>query len=148
MSKNERLKQNDLFSTIKRNNISDNTITVFVHNARSLSKHINDIACNDRIINKDIIAFTEIQINLSDSSCKIMETFKFFRINFDNDRNKFLSLAYECRNDVLILDKFDTNGVLIFSFKKHAFADREFTLMLLYRNNPCRLKNFFKCCNI
>ena len=39
----ERLKQNDLFSTIKRNNTSDNNITVFVHNARSLSKHIDDI---------------------------------------------------------------------------------------------------------
>ena len=32
--KYERLKQNDLFSMIKRNNTSDNTITVFVHNAR------------------------------------------------------------------------------------------------------------------
>ena len=63
MSENERLKQNNLFSTIKRNNISDNTITVFVHDARSLSKHINDIVCDDRIINNDIIVFTETQIN-------------------------------------------------------------------------------------
>ena len=59
LSEYERLEQNDLFSTIKRNNISDNTITVFVHNLRSLSKHINDIACDDRIINNDIIGFTD-----------------------------------------------------------------------------------------
>ena len=48
---NKHLKRNDLFSTIKRNNISDNTIAVFVHNLQSLSKHIDDIVSDDRIIN-------------------------------------------------------------------------------------------------
>ena len=131
LSEYERLKQNDLFSTIKRNNTSDNSITVFVHNVRSLSKHINDIVCDDRIINNDITGFTETQINPSGSTCKIMETLNFFNVNFNNDENKFLSLAYVCANDVAILDKFNTNGESIFSFKKHAFADRVFTLMLL-----------------
>ena len=55
-----------------------------------------------------------------------METLNFFKINFNNNENKFLSLDYGCRNYVAILDKFDTNGVSIFSFKKHAFADRVF----------------------
>ena len=55
----ERLKQNDLFSTIKRNNTSDKTIIVFVHNLRSLSKHIDDIVSDGRIIN---MRFTETQI--------------------------------------------------------------------------------------
>ena len=53
-----------------------------------------------------------------------METLNFFKINFDNNENRFLSLAYGCRNNVVILDNFDANGVSIFSFKKHAFADR------------------------
>ena len=48
---NKHLNRNDLFSTIKRNNISDNTIVVFVHNLQSLSKHIDDIVSDDRIIN-------------------------------------------------------------------------------------------------
>ena len=74
----ERLKQNDLFSTIKRNNTSDNAITVFCHNARSLSKHIDDIVSDDRvIINNDIIGFTETQLKPSDCTCKIMETLNF-----------------------------------------------------------------------
>ena len=51
----ERLKQNALFSTIKRNNISYNTIAVFLHNVRSLSKHIDDVVSDDRIINNDIV---------------------------------------------------------------------------------------------
>ena len=113
MSEYECPKQNDLFSTIKRNNISGNTITVFVHSARSLSKHINDTICDDRIINNDIIGFTETQINPLDSTCKIMKTLNFFNIGFNNDENKFLSLAHGCRNDVAILDKFNANGVSI-----------------------------------
>ena len=88
MFESECLKQNDLFSIIKRN-IWDDTFTVFVHNVRSLSKHINDIARDDRIINNDIIGFTETQIKPSDSTCKIMETLNFFNINFNNDENKF-----------------------------------------------------------
>ena len=90
LSEYERLKQNDLFSTIKSNNISDDTITVFVQNVRSLSKHINDIGRDDRIINNDIIGFTETQISPLDSTCKIIETLNFFNTNFNNDENKFL----------------------------------------------------------
>ena len=55
----ERLKQNNLFSTIKRNGISENTITVLVHNVRSLSKHKDDTLDDGIIVNNDIIGFTE-----------------------------------------------------------------------------------------
>ena len=44
-----------------------------------------------------------------------------------------LSLAYGCRNDIAVLDKFNANEVFIFSFKKHDFADRVFALILAYR---------------
>ena len=36
----ECLKQNDLFSTIKINVISGDTVTVLVHNVRSLPRHL------------------------------------------------------------------------------------------------------------
>ena len=66
----------------------------------------------------------------------------FFNINFNNNENKFLSLAYGCRNDVVVLDKFDTNGVSIFSFKKHAVVNRVFTLMLVYRKQFLGMQEF------
>ena len=58
------------FFTIIRNTMSDDTITVFVHTLRFLSKyiHIHDIVNEDRIINHGIMGFTEIQINPSDST--------------------------------------------------------------------------------
>ena len=70
----------------------------------------------------------ETQIKPSNSTCKIIETLNLFNISFNNNENKFLSLAYGCRNDVAVLNKFDVNGVSILNFKKHDFADRVFTL--------------------
>ena len=73
-----------------------------------------------------------------------METLNFFNINFNNDENKILSLAYGCVNNVSILGKIDSNGVSIFSFKKHAFANRVFTLMLVYRKQSMQMQEFFQ----
>ena len=96
MFEHEHLKQNDLFSTIKRNNTSRNTITVFFNNARSFSNHIDDIVSDDRIINNEII----LTIN-----------------NFNKNKNNFLRLVNGCRKNVAILDKFDSNGMSIFNFR-------------------------------
>ena len=67
-----------------------------------------------------------------------------FKINFNNNENKFLSLAYGCRNNVAVLNKFNANGVSILSFKKHAFANRVFTLMLVYRKQSMHMQEFFQ----
>ena len=67
-----------------------------------------------------------------------------FNINFNKNTNKFLSLPYECRNDVSVLNKLDANGVNILSFKKHAFGDRVFTLMLVYRKQSMHMQEFFQ----
>ena len=48
-------------------------------------------------------------------------------------KKEVLNFSYGFRNDVPVLNKFDTNGVSVFSFKKHGFDDRVSTLMLFYR---------------
>ena len=90
------LRQNDLFSTMKRNAISCDTVTVLVHNVRSLPRHVDDIVSENRIINNDIIRFTETQIiriygftETSDSTSKLIETLNLLNINFDNNGKKF-----------------------------------------------------------
>ena len=92
---------------------------------RSLSKHVDGIVTDNRVMNNEIIG--------SYSTCKIIETLNLFNINFNNNKNKLLSLAYGCRNDVAVLDKFGANGISIFSFNRHGFTNRVFTLMLIYR---------------
>ena len=59
---------------------------------RSISKPVNDIVRDSRIMNNDIIGLTET-ISLSDSTCRIVETLNFFNINLNNSENKLLSLA-------------------------------------------------------
>ena len=98
---------------------------------KSLAKYIDDIVLCDDGINNDIIGFIETQVNLSDAPCSIIKTVSFFNINFHGNENSFLGLAYGCRSDVAILDKSDVNGGFIFSFKKHPFANKVFTLMLV-----------------
>ena len=44
----ERLEQDDLFSTIKRNAVSCDIVTVLVHNVRSLPRHGGDILSDNR----------------------------------------------------------------------------------------------------
>ena len=91
-------KKNDLFSTMKRNAILGDTVASFVNNMRSFPRHVDDIVKDNLIINNDFIGFAETQMKPSDSTCKITEMLKV---------NIFLSLAYGCRNDVTVLNKFD-----------------------------------------
>ena len=125
---------------MERHAISGYAVTVLIHNMRSLPRHVDDIVSDNRIINNDIIVFTETKIKPSDSTYKIIEALNLFNINFDNNENRFLSLAYRCENDVADLNKFDANGVSTLSFKKHAFADRAFTLMLVYRKQSMHMQ--------
>ena len=53
---NECLKQSDLFSTVKRNAVSGDTVTVLVH-MRSLPRHVDDILNENRIL-----GFTDYRI--------------------------------------------------------------------------------------
>ena len=53
---------------MKRHNTSGNIITVFLYDARSLSKHTGDTVSDDRILINDIKGFTETQIKPSDST--------------------------------------------------------------------------------
>ena len=111
------------FSTVNRNSISGDRVTLIVHTVRSLPGHINDILSDNRIINNNIIGFTETQIKSSDSTYEIIETLNLFNINFNKNENKLLSLPYGRRNDVAVLNKFYANKVSILSFKEYAFAE-------------------------
>ena len=84
---------------------------------RSISRHVDD----NRIIDNKIIVFIEKQINSSDFTRWIISTLIFFNVDF-NDENKFLSLAYGCRNDVAVFNKFDANALYILVFRKYAHA--------------------------
>ena len=143
MREHEQGKENDLFSTIKGNTVSGDIVKVLVHNVRWVPRHVDDILRDNRIINSDIVGFTETHIKPSDSTFKTIETLNSFNINFNDNKNKFFSLAYGSRNDATVLNKFDATGAPIVGFRKHAFADRVFTLMIVYRKQSMHMQEFF-----
>ena len=50
--------------TIKRNTISNDTLTTLFHDVRSFSKHADDSVSDDKtVIDNDITGFTELEIN-------------------------------------------------------------------------------------
>ena len=58
----EHLNQNDLSTTIKKNTVSEDTLTNPVHKVRPYSKLVNDVLKDDGIMNDDIIGFTDTSI--------------------------------------------------------------------------------------
>ena len=52
-----------------------------VHNVSFIPRDIDNIVSDNRIINNDIIGFTETHMKISDSNCKIIRTLNIFNIN-------------------------------------------------------------------
>ena len=98
-------------------------------------------------MNNDIIGFIETQVKPSYSTSRIVETLTDFNIKINNNENKFLILAYGCRNDGVGLKKIDANRVSVSSLM-HSFAGKILTLMLAYRKQYMHMREIFKCCNI
>ena len=88
---------------------------------RLLSKQIDDIINDGRMIINSIIGFTETQINPLDLTCKIIETLN-------------LSLTSVCRIDV--------NVVFTFGFTKYNFANRVLILILVYTKESSSMQEF------
>ena len=60
----ERLRQNSIFDIIEKVVISEDTTTLLLVNVQSLLKYVFDIVSDNRLINNDILCFTETQIQL------------------------------------------------------------------------------------
>ena len=95
---------------------------------KSFSKHTDDIVADNRVINNDIIGYTNQSIRFYLQNCRNIKTILILIIN----QKKFLRLAYGGKNDIVVFDKFDADEVSILSFKKHVSASRLLNLILVY----------------
>ena len=86
-------------------------------NVRSLAKHAIDIKNDCRILRNNLVRFTETQIKMSDSTEFISEKLQNFQMHYNNNINKFSSLAYGCQHNISILSKFDINSISAVRFK-------------------------------
>ena len=95
-------------------------------NIRSFNKHVID---DTRLTESDTICFTETQLHASVAPKRRL---KKFGMIYNNNEDKFQSLAIGFRNDVSIITDTKLNGASVIEFVKPAF-DRSSKLLLLYK---------------
>ena len=131
----ERLRQNSIFDTIEKVAISEDTTTLLLVKVRSMLNHALDIVSDDRLINNDILSFTETQIQPHYSNSTIQSLFKNFVIYFNNNSNTFLTLAYGMHNNLELIDRDDFPGLSVLNIVKGSYSKILLMLMTLYKPN-------------
>ena len=63
-------------------------------------------------------------------------------MNVNSNTDNFLSLAYECWDDIAIIGKFDINVISIISLRKYNSTYRVLTLMLVDQKKGMSLDEF------
>ena len=80
----------------------------------------------------DSIESTENHMKPLDYTSKIDDTLKDSNMNFNNNDNRFLSLACVRQDCTAIFRKFNISGISIISLGKDTFTEFVFTSMLAY----------------
>ena len=118
----ERLRQNTIFETIEKVVISEDTTTLLLPNVRSLLKHAHDIVSDNRLIDNNILCFAATQTEPHYSTNTIQSFFKNLVIYFNNNSNKFLSLAYGLHNNLELIDKEDFPSLSVINIVKSSYS--------------------------
>ena len=117
----ERLRASQNFDDSSANIISKSNahnVIITVLNTRSLKKHYLDVRYDSKIVESDIMAFTESRLKDLHDTNDIENALSEFQIIFQNQSNDFLSLAICVNSDqaVVASDKRffpEVNGVLV-----------------------------------
>ena len=130
----ERLHRNTIFENVGNISVTDDTITIYYHNflllnVRSFSKHACDITCDGRSIGNDDLCFPESQPQHQHLLNGIEQYFENFRIFFNNNDNKFLSLACAFQKDITVISQEDFTGMSTCNFRKSSFISIPLKLM-------------------
>ena len=112
----ERLRQNSIFENIEKIIVTDDKITILLLNVSSLSKHVCYIRRDGRLMSNDVLCFTETQLQHQHLPNGTEQYFENFRISFNNNDNKFPSLAYAFQKDITVITQEDFAGVSICNF--------------------------------
>ena len=85
----ERLRKDNIFDSIEKYLVSNDSLTLVLLNSRSLAKHVLDISKDQRLLNNDFICFTETQVKPTHSVSQISENLKNFTMYFNNNEDQF-----------------------------------------------------------
>ena len=97
------------------------------------------------LLNTDVLCFTETQItetpNLSDLDT-INSHLEDFQVLFNNDPDKYKSLAIAYSSCISVNDQYKRSGFAFITLRKLNFYERSFNVLLLYRSHSSPVNNF------
>ena len=129
-----------------------NTVPYILHKSlilillktRSLNNHAIDVLKDKRLIETDILCLTVIHITLGQNAPTPEDRLSQFQFCHNKSRNKFQSLAFVYRDNIIIAlyDKMPKRSFITFS--KAKFMNSPFKLLLLYHKNTENLNLFYE----
>ena len=117
--------------------VSCNSLTINLLNVRSLHKHSTDIACDQRLLQSDLLCFTETQVLIEQSTDSIKDCLRDFVILHNASPDRFQSIAFCYKHGIDIVSQVKSTGISYITLQKPSFVQYTLKMILCYRkNNP------------
>ena len=137
-----RCKENILEPLYSLSPSEENLVLTFL-NIRSLRGKSASLKHYREVYDSDVVFFAETQIHCDSSIEEVEYNMKPFTMIFNNDTDKFKSLAIGYKESVTILEHEHVSGFSHVKLKKNAYSERTFNILLLYRSHQETLTSFF-----
>ena len=140
----ERLRQTQLLTMPSITKLGQDNFIITLFNTRSLIKHASDIASTQSLVESDLLCITETQISLGNALSEQMDSLHDFRKLYNNNQDRFCSLAFLYRDSLDILNELSLPSFSIITVVKKSFSLQQLTILLLYRKNSQEMRVFME----
>ena len=139
----ERLRNASVLQPAKSiNEITNESLTITLVNVRSFNKHATDISVDNTFINSDILALTETQLLPDQNSDSIESFLDNFTIIYNNNNDKFKSLAMCFNRSINLNDSMHAPGISQVTLTKNTFFNIPMKIIILYRKQSWPVPSF------
>ena len=123
--------------------LSDDSLSISLLNTRSLKLHVADIVCDKDMIASDILCLTETQLLPDQNIYDICSVLEDFQVYFNNNNDKFKSIACAVKNPTLTTSHDEFPGFSVLKICKQSFLEYDIILGILYRKHSSALHLFY-----
>ena len=123
--------------------ICNHSLGISLLNTRSLQLHVKDIVAESVLMASDVLCFTETQLLPGHNSSDIESELSDYHMDFNNNDDKFLSIACAVKTPVSITSHEKYSGFSLLTIKKESFLDHEISIGILYRKHANSMFDFY-----
>ena len=104
----ERLHSESMLTPLLLPQVTSDSLTSTLLNTRSLRKHFDDILNDIALVNNDVLCLTETPLHLNEDTSEITSKFQnSFRMYFNNNRDKYRSIAFGYSSNMALCNSSD-----------------------------------------